>query len=501
MPYGNQKEDKPEDNDAVMRAEKSSHQLYQDHSQDPGQSAKTLLPGVVHLSSDFNMIHRIGIIFTILTGLLLVPAVLGTDNIVPRDGTVYIGEADLDLSNCNVHTGDEIAWWESGNPQGTPTARGRIEDVRRFTVDPETFKGHAGAWYGLINKKLVFNVEEPFLQLDINENGMDTQPDSIKRGNLVSFKISTNLAGLSKRAGSSGATVTINMSGPNETEYHTLTSTRTNEFNLDKVYVYTTPYDTGAVWDTSDAEKFPDGDYTFSASTNVNRINEILPESGISYTDKRTYKLGKTEVKPTTEETEKPVKSSSKKDELSAESTKEATPTETPDDEEKTVKKSVKSEKVTDEETTEPTPEETSSAKKYKKASETGEPTDTPTPEETSSTKKYKKASETGEPTDTPTPEETSSTKNKKIKSTVSSNATTTIEETETPTPRITEIPTTEPTTEEPTAVITPHATKTPYPRPPGPGASPTKASPLPVGIIVASLAAGAALIHARRRE
>ncbi|PKL59348.1 MAG: hypothetical protein CVV33_08310, partial [Methanomicrobiales archaeon HGW-Methanomicrobiales-4] len=276
------------------------------------------------------MIHRFIIISIILTGLLLVPAALAGESKVPRDGTVYVGEADLDLSDCSIRNGDEIAWWESGNPQGTPTARAQISDVRKFTIDPDTFRGHTGTWYGLIGKKSAFKVEEPFLQVDLMENGIDTEPDSIKRGNLVSFKISTNLADLSQRPGSSGAIVTLNLTGPNETIYHTLTSTRTEEFNLEKVYVYTTPYDTGAVWDTADAKKFPDGEYTLSAITNVNRINEINPESGATYTEKRTYTLGKTEVKPGKTDIEKTEKTTStKKSELSAESTETVTPTET----------------------------------------------------------------------------------------------------------------------------------------------------------------------------
>lgn len=400
------------------------------------------------------MIRRITIIFIILTGMFVIPAVLGAENKVARGGTIYIGEADLDLSDCNIRNGDEIAWWDSGNPEGTPTARARVDDIRRFTVDPQTFRGHTGTWYGLVSKKMVFAVEEPFLQFDIMENGIDTEPESIKRGNLVSFKISTNLADLSKRAGSSGATVSINMSGPNETEYHKLTSKRTDDFNLDKVFVYTSPYDTGVVWDTSDEEKFPDGEYTFSASTNVNRINEIFPESGISYTDKKTYTLGKTEVKPGAKETEKPDKSSKKKSDVSAESSPSPTPTQTPDDEEKSDKKSVKN---------------------NTKKEDSTEPTGEATPEEKSGGTSGKKKT-TATPTVTSTPEETA---------------------------EITETPTPEPTTQEPTPVVTPHATRAPLPHPPGPGAaaSPTQASPLPAGIIIAALASAGALLSIRRRH
>ncbi len=426
------------------------------------------------------MKYRFIVLFIILTGLFAVPGVLAGDNKVPREGTVYVGEADLDLSDCAIRNGDEIAWWESGNPQGTPTARGRVTDVRSFTVDPETFNGHTGTWYGLIGKKPVFKVEEPFLQVDINENGIDTEPDSIKRGNLVSFKISTNLAGLSQRAGSSGAVVTINLTGPNETEYHTLTSSRTNDFNLDKVYVYASPYDTGAVWDTTDLKKFPDGDYTLSAVTNVNRINEINPESGATYTEKKTYRLGKTEVKASELKDEsEDTKSSEEKESESIESVKDDAPN-TTSSEVKSSKKKTEAELLR--EIKEEAAKKTSKLTFDKSSKEaTEETTAEPTPEEESTKKETK---ETGGK-DNLTQEET-------------------IEPIEQVTETQTTIATPEPTpeiTEEPTPDITPNPTRTPFPRPPGPGASPTKKpTPLSGGIIMTAIISGILLVAFRQR-
>ncbi|HWQ67049.1 MAG TPA: DUF3821 domain-containing protein [Methanospirillum sp.] len=432
--------------------------------------------------------HRNLLILSILlTGLLLVPAVLAGENKVQRDGTVYVGETDLDLSDCNVRNGDEIAWWESGNPQGTPTSRARVADVRRFTVDPATFSGHTGTWYGLIGKKEVFKVEEPFIQIDLNENGIDTEPLSIKRGSLVSFAISTNLAGVSQRAGSSGAEVKIILTGPNSTEYKTLTSSRTENFNLDKVFVYTSPYDTGAVWDTTDSKKFPDGEYTLSVTTNVNKINDTNPKSGGTYSEEKTYRLGKTEVKPGSEETPKPSTKDTKKDgELKAESTGKATST--PTDEPTPEETSSKKVKTTSKPTDEPTPEETSS----KKVKTTSTPTDEPTPEETSS----KKVKTTSTPTDEPTPEETSA---KKVKTTSTPTEKMTERVTTTPTRVVTSVETAEPTSEA-TREVTTRTTRTPLPRPPGPGATQTAQSPFP-GIIIIPVLAVVAILCARARR
>ena len=399
------------------------------------------------------MNYRLALIFILLAGLALTPGASASDNKVPREGTVYVGEGDLDLSDCSVRNGDEIAWWESGNPQGTPSARARVDDVRKFTIDPDTFRGHSGDWYTLVGKKLVFRVEEPFLQLDIIENGIDRDPDLLKRGSLVSFKISTNLAGLSRRAGSSGPEVRINMTGPNETEYLTLSSTRTNDFNLEKVYAYTSPYDTGAVWDTTDEKKFPDGEYTFSASTRVNRIHEVFPESGISYTEPRTLTLGKTEERVEKEEDEE--EEESEKEEKSS-SGKETDDKDADGESESDGKSSEDTDKKSgaDDTDTEKTGQESDNEEDTTgdDDEETATPTETPTPE--------------------PTPEET---------------------------PEMTEVPTPEPT-EEPTPVITPRPTRTPYPRPPGPGASPTQAAPLPPGIILTALVCGGLLVILQRR-
>jgi hypothetical protein len=430
------------------------------------------------------MTDRILIPFIILIGLLLIPAALAADNKVPHGGTVYVGEEDLDLSSCDVHTGDEIAWWDSGNAQGTPTARSRVTDVQHFKVDTDTFKGHTGQWYALITKKPIFTVEDPTLEVDMVENGMDTDPTLVKRGNLVSFKISTNLAGISQRSGSSGAPVTINLTGPNDTVYHTITSSQTGDFNLDKVYVYASPYDTGAVWDTADAKKFPDGDYTISAVTNVNKINDNNPDSGATVTEKKTYTLGKTGVKAKETEAPKTVKSSKDK---SSDVTTESVTTE-----KKAAKKAENvSEQPTKKITAEPTAEKTSS-KSSSKDKNSVDATETPTK---SPTKKV-----TSEPTS-----EGKSNTTKKLTAAELENLTEkkttkpTAEPTSVRTSVVTPIPTEE-ETDEPTPVYTPHPKQT-YVHPPSPSATATQASPLSPAVIGAALGAAALLIGTRRSQ
>ena len=50
----------------------------------------------------------------ILTLLLFGTGAYALDSKIPKEGTVFVGENDLDISDCNVRAGDEIAFWSSG---------------------------------------------------------------------------------------------------------------------------------------------------------------------------------------------------------------------------------------------------------------------------------------------------------------------------------------------------------------------------------------------------
>jgi len=261
----------------------------------------------------------------ILIHLLLGAVASALDSKIPKEGTVFVGENDLDISDCNVRTGDEIAFWSSGSPEGTPDSRAKVMDARHFFVDPAYFSGKTGTWYGLISKKPVFKVEDPWIQLDVVEQGIDHEPEWIKKGNLVSFKISTNMYLLSERSGSAGVPVRINLTGPNETTYTTLTSP-TGTYNLEKIYVYYSPFDTGAVWETKDNGTYPEGEYTAWATIEVNDIAEKNPGEGVTTSLKTTFLLSK--IKP---EKEKESKKATKdtKSKVSSESTSSVRPNDT----------------------------------------------------------------------------------------------------------------------------------------------------------------------------
>lgn len=264
-----------------------------------------------------------GVILVITLLLTLIPGgVMANDAKIPREGTVFVGENDLDISECNIRTGDEIAFWTSGSPEGTPDARARVMDTRRFFVDPSIFSGKTGKWFELMTKREVFTVEDPWLQFEVVENGIDHEPEWIKRGNLVSFKIATNMYLISKRPGSAGVPVTIHLTGPNSTEFTQLISPM-GTFNLENVYVYYSPYDTGAVWETKEEKEYPDGEYIAWASCNVNQIDEKNPGETITTSLKTTFFLSRNKedmdkkVKAEEEEKVSSEKSSEKKETVS----------------------------------------------------------------------------------------------------------------------------------------------------------------------------------------
>jgi len=236
-------------------------------------------------------------IITLLSALILLSlatsGVIANEKIIPKGGTVFVGENGIDLSNCDVRSGDEIAFWSSGSADGVPDSRAKVMDARNFFVDPKLFSGKSGTWFGLVSKKPVFTVDDPWLQLNVVETGLDHDDKWIKRGNLVSFKISTNMNEVSSRQGSAGVPVYINITGPNGTEYSSLDSP-TGTFNLKKIYVYYSPYDTGAVWQTGDITKYPDGEYTVKAFVDLNDILEKNPGEGLTSSLESSFLLNKT---------------------------------------------------------------------------------------------------------------------------------------------------------------------------------------------------------------
>ncbi|MDR2854579.1 MAG: DUF3821 domain-containing protein [Methanomicrobiales archaeon] len=218
---------------------------------------------------------------------------------------VFVGESGLDLTRAGVRAGTEIAWWASGFSQNLPDARYNVMDSNNFFVDPAIFSGKIGFWYNLQQNEQIFNLIEPSLRLEVNEAGINHDETWIKKGNLVSFQIYTSMAEMAQRTECFGASITIEMKGPDDAIYTTLGLSGNAPFNLVDIPVYYTPYDTGVVWDTK-LDDYPEGEYSFRAVATVNGLSENYPVTDMTVTEWQTFILSVADPKKKVEETPKP---------------------------------------------------------------------------------------------------------------------------------------------------------------------------------------------------
>ncbi len=251
------------------------------------------------------------VLFVILAGSTYCQA---ATNVIPREGTIFLGEKGLDLSQTAVSTGTEIAWWSGGSPSGMPHERYKVMDNKRFDVSYQVFEGKTGSWYTLEGKNLAFTVEEPSFSLEVQESGWDWEKDWIKRGSLITFSIKSNLiTAIANRPTSNSVPVTIIVTGPDGIEYTELKPSQDDTYALENILAYYDPFSTGVVWDTG-LPDYPDGTYTIRAHTNVNGIDEQAPADGMTRTELQTFILqDKNPADTTPEPTNSP--DESKKDE------------------------------------------------------------------------------------------------------------------------------------------------------------------------------------------
>ena len=218
---------------------------------------------------------------------------------------VFVGESGLDLTRAGVRAGTEIAWWAGGFSHSLPDVRYSVMDSSNFFVDPAIFSGKVGLWYTLQQSEQVFDLIEPSLRLEVNEAGINYDETWIQKGNLVSFKIYTSMAEMEKRTECFGASITIEMKGPDDAIYTTLGLSGSTPFNLVDIPVYYTPYDTGVVWDTK-LDDYPEGEYSFRAVATVNGLSDNYPMTDMTITEWQTFILSAADPKKKVEEVPEP---------------------------------------------------------------------------------------------------------------------------------------------------------------------------------------------------
>ena len=111
---------------------------------------------------------------------------------------IFIGEKGLEISLA-MGPARQIAWWDTGmDPYTTdPDTIIRITNSQIFFVDPEDFTNKTGTWYRWEGENLgvAFYIRDPIMDVRIFDatTGEDVTDGTMIAGNLVNFRIDTNL--------------------------------------------------------------------------------------------------------------------------------------------------------------------------------------------------------------------------------------------------------------------------------------------------------------------
>ena len=224
--------------------------------------------------------------------LLAIPAMAAITDI-SQGNTVFLGEEGLNINGA-VGTYPQIGWWASGASIATssPDATYPLSDSLKasFAVTPSTFGSHLGAWYRLDASGkadgTAFIVADPNLNLRVEDTsvGVDVTPNKwVYRGDEIGFRIETNLNVISSQR-NTPALITIKVQAPDGGIYSALVDNG-HTYPIENIQVSTSPYDTGALWDTGNSAYAP-GTYTIWAECNVNRMKDNYDVTGKTETIK-----------------------------------------------------------------------------------------------------------------------------------------------------------------------------------------------------------------------
>ena len=211
---------------------------------------------------------------------------LGHDpiQIIGTGGTCFIGESGLDVSEPVPVPGTQIGWWVSAADVGStaPSMIIQIQDPLNFFVDPNNFVGYTGTWYVLPEKTVAFIVQDPSLDLSIDDVtiGTDITNAAIIPGDEIGFKINSNLYG-----GDPGTPIAIKVISPSGSTYTTLVNKTGIETSLNDILVSSQPFHTGGIWDTLN-NTYALGEYTIRAECNLNGMKDNYKMDGQDYIGK-----------------------------------------------------------------------------------------------------------------------------------------------------------------------------------------------------------------------
>jgi hypothetical protein len=256
--------------------------------------------------------------------------------VIDQGATVYIGEMDLNVThalnqargtvtpedNESVPTLTTIGWWPWGTDPWTTSPVKTLDlsttpgGYRTLVVVPSSYVGFTGTWY-LLNaggtapfstRANVFTVRDPYLDLRIRnfDQDMDVTGRSTTRGDLLGFRIDTNMQGaLSSRYrspvynGTDDGYIAIRVRNESGFEYTGLADTLNTPHDLlrQNISQYswtwgdaanpTSPYPwaTG-VNDGSGGQVYAEGTYLVWAEARLNYMKDNYKQGGADYIGK-----------------------------------------------------------------------------------------------------------------------------------------------------------------------------------------------------------------------
>jgi len=245
--------------------------------------------------------------------LLLVFSPAGAlTNKIPAGAPVFIGETDLDITSaikdCHV-----IGWWpDEGNITGKAVKNLTLKQlneangkIAHFNVSPEIFTGYTGNWYceDKVPTFLILRVEEPAISLKVwdIDNDKDVTGQSVPFTTNITYRIDTNLnqvLSYSNRTdlNPSDSFFTVTMANPSGKVLTKIYTGSVGGADTQILFFDTNPFITtptylgknmGSSWnrqsrDASGGLMYSPGVYTFTASQNLNHMQELYRSSGVS---------------------------------------------------------------------------------------------------------------------------------------------------------------------------------------------------------------------------
>lgn len=226
-------------------------------------------------------ILTVPIVILLLVVLSAPATVLAAINTVPRAGTVFLGEQGLDITASGATPGSQIVWYGPGGTQtSVPASTMTVDDPSDFYISPVLFGDKTGPWFIIPGNSLAFYVQDPLIEIRVIDETRDFQITNevtwIPKGDVVGFRVDTNVYEIAKRPGSPGAPIDIRIRGPSGVEYSSI-----DGYSLDEIMISVSPFQTGPVWFTGDYES---GKYVVWAESTGNDMNLNYKREGKTIT-------------------------------------------------------------------------------------------------------------------------------------------------------------------------------------------------------------------------